>query len=346
MGCVGFTMRYFPDGRVDKRGLKEAELAARTEMQTIVHTFREVGWEAAVGSSGTAKALCRSAGTQWIVRRRHHARRSRSLAQPHAARGQRESPADGGNARGPVAGAAGRVRDHVCGIQGVRTRAHGVLRRARCVSACCMTCSGAITITIFAMPPWSSLFGATRSSQSRRSASRSLHARCLRRSSSQEHEPRRIPMPECWIGRRICTRSAFSVAHSSYHKHSAYILANADMPGFSRMDQGRLARIVLAHRGQARARTGDRSAQSRLGADLLLASGRAAAPGARRRTAASPLRVRGDSTGFAVDVPADWLDASPLTAAMLEDEERQWSGIGKHLKVRAVREDGTKRAVR
>jgi exopolyphosphatase/guanosine-5'-triphosphate,3'-diphosphate pyrophosphatase len=25
-----------------------------------------------------------------------------------------------------------------------------------------------------------------------------------------------------------------SVAHSSYHKHSAYILANADMPGFSR----------------------------------------------------------------------------------------------------------------
>src|SRR5690606_40393474 len=41
-----------------------------------------------------------------------------------------------------------------------------------------------------------------------------------------------------------------SVAHSSYHKHSAYILGNADMPGFSRMDQGRLARIVLAHRGK------------------------------------------------------------------------------------------------
>jgi exopolyphosphatase/guanosine-5'-triphosphate,3'-diphosphate pyrophosphatase len=48
-----------------------------------------------------------------------------------------------------------------------------------------------------------------------------------------------------------------SVAHSSYHKHSAYILANADMPGFSKMDQARLSRIVLAHRGKlerARAR--------------------------------------------------------------------------------------------
>ena len=41
-----------------------------------------------------------------------------------------------------------------------------------------------------------------------------------------------------------------SIAHASYHKHSAYILANADMPGFSRRDQTRLARLVLAHRGK------------------------------------------------------------------------------------------------
>ena len=41
-----------------------------------------------------------------------------------------------------------------------------------------------------------------------------------------------------------------SVAHAGYHKHSAYIVGNADMPGFSRMDQSRLARVVLAHRGK------------------------------------------------------------------------------------------------
>ena len=35
-----------------------------------------------------------------------------------------------------------------------------------------------------------------------------------------------------------------SIAHSGYHKHGAYILANADMPGFSRMDQALLARLV------------------------------------------------------------------------------------------------------
>ena len=41
-----------------------------------------------------------------------------------------------------------------------------------------------------------------------------------------------------------------SIAHAQYHKHSAYVLSNADMPGFSRMEQARLARVVLAHRGK------------------------------------------------------------------------------------------------
>jgi Ppx/GppA phosphatase len=30
-----------------------------------------------------------------------------------------------------------------------------------------------------------------------------------------------------------------SISHSAYHKHSAYIAANADMPGFSRGEQAR-----------------------------------------------------------------------------------------------------------
>ena len=39
-----------------------------------------------------------------------------------------------------------------------------------------------------------------------------------------------------------------SVAFSGYHKHSAYIVGNADMPGFSRDEQSKLALLVQAHR--------------------------------------------------------------------------------------------------
>ena len=41
-----------------------------------------------------------------------------------------------------------------------------------------------------------------------------------------------------------------SVAHNAYHKHGAYILTYADMPGFSKKDQARLAMLVLGHRGK------------------------------------------------------------------------------------------------
>ncbi|MFN4148716.1 MAG: exopolyphosphatase, partial [Rhodocyclaceae bacterium] len=58
MGCVGYSLRYFPDGRIDKRNMKEAELAARRELQAIEHAYRAAGWDLAVGSSGTAKAIC------------------------------------------------------------------------------------------------------------------------------------------------------------------------------------------------------------------------------------------------------------------------------------------------
>ena len=58
MGCVSYSIEFFGDGRIDKKSLREAELAARKELQTISRQFKKIGWEQAVGSSGTAKAIC------------------------------------------------------------------------------------------------------------------------------------------------------------------------------------------------------------------------------------------------------------------------------------------------
>jgi exopolyphosphatase/guanosine-5'-triphosphate,3'-diphosphate pyrophosphatase len=38
------------------------------------------------------------------------------------------------------------------------------------------------------------------------------------------------------------------IAHSQYHKHSAYIIENGDLAGFSNQDQLLLASIIRAHR--------------------------------------------------------------------------------------------------
>ncbi|HEX3059436.1 MAG TPA: Ppx/GppA family phosphatase, partial [Usitatibacter sp.] len=57
MGCVSYTARFFPGGRIDKKGMKNAELAAREQVQTIAERFEKLGWKEAVGSSGTSRSL-------------------------------------------------------------------------------------------------------------------------------------------------------------------------------------------------------------------------------------------------------------------------------------------------
>ncbi|MGH9578394.1 MAG: exopolyphosphatase, partial [Terriglobales bacterium] len=57
MGCVSWSLRYFPDGKIDKASLRSAELAARQELSGIVREYSALGWQEAVGSSGTARAI-------------------------------------------------------------------------------------------------------------------------------------------------------------------------------------------------------------------------------------------------------------------------------------------------
>ena len=57
MGCVSYSLRYFPDGKITKSAMKRADLMARSEIQTIAAGFTSSYWEEAFGSSGTARAL-------------------------------------------------------------------------------------------------------------------------------------------------------------------------------------------------------------------------------------------------------------------------------------------------
>src|SRR4051794_24848316 len=57
MGCVSYSLKYFPDDKVTKGALKAAELAARQELSGMVSTYRSAGWDEAVGSSGTARSI-------------------------------------------------------------------------------------------------------------------------------------------------------------------------------------------------------------------------------------------------------------------------------------------------
>jgi exopolyphosphatase/guanosine-5'-triphosphate,3'-diphosphate pyrophosphatase len=126
-----------------------------------------------------------------------------------------------------------------------------------------------------------------------------------------------------------------TIAQTGYHKHSAYIVSNGDMPGFSGNEQARLARIVLAHRGKL-AKIEGLPAKS---ADWLVVFAlRLAALVYRSRIDFDlpPIGCRATDAGFLVSVPDGWLDEHPLTAAALEAEAEEWRALGTRFDVRPV----------
>src|SRR5690606_34844571 len=40
MGCVSYSRQFFPDGRIDAHAMKQAELAARREIEVIARLYR------------------------------------------------------------------------------------------------------------------------------------------------------------------------------------------------------------------------------------------------------------------------------------------------------------------
>jgi exopolyphosphatase / guanosine-5'-triphosphate,3'-diphosphate pyrophosphatase len=340
MGCVSYSLRYFPGGRIDKKGMKEAELAARKELQTIVQAYRATGWEEAVGSSGTAKALVDLLELNGL--------------------------SDGGITGDGLdklrsllvrAGDVGRLN-----LQGLRADRIPVLSGGVAIMSAVFKefgiermvfSEGALRLGVLY-----DLLGRYHHDDLREATV----GHFMRRYEVDPRQAERVArtafallgqlMPEVaadpdhadaqtllWAAR--LHEIGVSLAHSSYHKHSAYILGNADMPGFSRRDQARLARLVLAHRGKLERVL---PAMIEVRDWLLIFALRIAALLHRARDDGGQLPVRASllPRGFQLRIDAGWLNESPLTASILEEEVRQWAGIGIELQVKSQRKQAAR----
>ena len=98
------------------------------------------------------------------------------------------------------------------------------------------------------------------------------------------------------------------------------------------MEQARLARLVLAHRGKL-GKVQDAGLDA---ADWKLVFAlRTASLILRSRTDQRLpfLRVAADDGGFAIDLPQSWLDENPLSADALASETGHWKSVGMKLAV-------------
>ncbi len=58
MGCVSFARLYFPGGAISQEHFRRARLAAVQKLETLSWQYRLMGWQFALGASGTIKAAC------------------------------------------------------------------------------------------------------------------------------------------------------------------------------------------------------------------------------------------------------------------------------------------------
>jgi exopolyphosphatase / guanosine-5'-triphosphate,3'-diphosphate pyrophosphatase len=57
MGCIATTRRFFSDGKLSAKRWQEARTEITAEFQQFASTYRSLGWQEVIGSSGTIKAV-------------------------------------------------------------------------------------------------------------------------------------------------------------------------------------------------------------------------------------------------------------------------------------------------
>ena len=331
MGCVSSSLRHFPGERIDKRGMKAAVLEARQELAAVSRSYRRSGWQEAVGSSGTARSIesilvANGFATSGISRKGLEQLRELLVdtGRPDPDRITGLKPARAAVLPGGFA-VMYAVFDELDIEQMAVSEAalrHGVL------------------YDLLGRVEHHDMREATVTQFMRRyhvDAAQAARVRDLairiheQLAGTRDDDPDRLMLD--WAAR--LAEVGLSIAHAQYHKHSAYVLSNADMPGFSRVEQQRLARIVLAHRGKL-----DKLRDEGLGNgdwNLVFAL-RLASTLLRRRTRVRlpAFRVLAGEARFSLELPRSWLARNALTAAALEAEARQWEAVGRQFAVRRM----------
>ena len=321
LGCVGVSQRFFPDGTLSAAAFKAAETHARAEIEAVASEFDRDHWNEAYASSGTALALAEileSNGwsTGGITPDGLDALRRRMVAAGHVSRLSLEGLKP---ARTPV----------LAGGLAVMSGALAELRVERINPV-----GGALRLGVLY-----DLLGRTAHRDSR-AATVDLfleryhidraHARRVAETARALYM-RAAPRPDAEAAQRVewagwLHEVGLSVSHIGFHKHGAYILQHADMPGFSAGEQRSIARLVLGCRGGL-----DKVAGALDDIDLraqILALRLAVLFHHARREITLPRIALAAGPGIRLHVPIGWLKSHPQTAHLLDSEREDWVAAG------------------
>lgn len=335
MGCVSWSMRFFPEGKITRKAREEAVVAARLELQACKRRLRGLGWDHAVGSSGTINAIDRiivANGLGPCISREAIDGLWRRLID--ARRMDRVQLADLPEKRRSVLPGGLAVLEAVFSALKVErmSAAAGALREG--VMLDLLGARRHEDVRALTVDSLEERFGVDRAQAARVAETALIFFDAVARPWGLSPRHRGLLG---WAA-RLHEVGVF-LNHSSYHRHGAYVLKHADLPGFARQDQEALSALVLCQRGNAtearvrEAYSGDAQSMARLVALLRLSLR------LHRSRSEAPLGTVGLSVRdniMLLAVPHTYLRAHPLTRAELQAEADQLPALGLTLTVAEV----------
>jgi exopolyphosphatase / guanosine-5'-triphosphate,3'-diphosphate pyrophosphatase len=321
VGCVGLSASCFDDGRISEKRFERARTAVRLELEPIQEAYRKLGWLQAFGSSGTVRVIGDvlrqlSPETPHIT-----LEQLKNLAEHVIAAGhvdELDLP-DVDSERAPVFPAGLAILLEMVeslGIDRIRV-AEGAMREGLLYD----------------------LMGRFTDEDARVRSVRAMEQRYHVDSLQADRVEGTVvglleqvesewgledPLAELvlrWAAR--LHESGLDIAHSKYHRHSAYLLEHADMPGFPREEQLLLAALVGGHRRQLSFDAlEDLLPPWDRHAEFLIVLLRLAVLLHRGRSpqALPDVRLSAKGRTLTLELPPRWMKEHPLTLEDLEQE--------------------------
>ncbi|XXG92208.1 exopolyphosphatase [Neisseria sp. Ec49-e6-T10] len=334
LGCVSYSMRYFPNGKITHKGFQAAVLAARNEIQRIAPLLKQYGWKLAVGSSGSARAL------RDVVVATHTD--STDISLPLLTEIAQKIIEAESVKKARLAGMKSERMEVFAGGLAVMMAIFEELDITQMSVVDVALREGVlydligrklsqdmrdVTVHHFEKQYSVDIEQAKRVLQV---VQKLLAVLNIKESDFEEDDLKHIQ----WAAR--LHEVGLTIAHTAYHKHSAYITANADMPGFSRQEQQWIALLILGHRGDLK-KMGSQVKSRRMWMSVLIL--RLAALFCRgRKEIRLPEHLQLVQTPKKTTLYVDesWLHQNPLTASALAQEQMQWRKLKKVFSVKGV----------
>ncbi len=335
MGCVSYSLEFFPDGVIDTEPMRRAETAAQVELETVERQFRSLGWKTVAGSSGTIIAI------EGILRENGW---SKDGVTPKGLKKLQKAVIQAGHV--DALDLAGLEKDRAPVLPGGLAILRAVfdsldIKRMQ-------PSTGALREGVL-----HALVGRARHEDMRDRTVTEFAAHYHIDKSQAERVERTAlecleQVAESWqLGdpelQRLLVWAArlheigLTISYSGYHKHSEYLIANSELPGFSRNDKQLIATLVRNHRRKLARSLFENSRKVNVNQALrLCVMLRLAVLLNRNRSPQSlpSFKLHADKARLEIYFPQKWLDEHPLTQADLETESGHLEKPGIDLWVR------------